>query len=241
MLHSLLTFTLFVYSTVPNPLMFQIDSSMIASKQHLNPELEEYVEQILPGMNGIPAERKAELHEVANAINEAKKKDGIARLLFICTHNSRRSHMSQVWASAAALYYEIDNQETYSGGTEVTAFNIRAVAALQRAGFKVSAKGNENPRYLVSYSADAPALSCYSKKYDDKDNPSKGFIAIMTCSDADQNCPIVPGADTRFLISYEDPKLADDTPVEKERYDERCRQIATEMFYLMSVVKTSQE
>ena len=58
----------------------------------------------------------------------------------------------------------------------------------------------------------------------------------MTCSDTDQNCPFIPGASLRIPITYEDPKEADGTDYESVRYDERCKQIATEMFYLMSQV-----
>jgi hypothetical protein len=59
----------------------------------------------------------------------------------------------------------------------------------------------------------------------------------MTCSEADKNCPVVRGAAVRVALPYEDPKVADGTPAEAARYDERSRQIATEMFYLFSEVR----
>ncbi len=61
----------------------------------------------------------------------------------------------------------------------------------------------------------------------------------MTCSDADENCPIIHGADFRVSLPYIDSKAMDNTPGETKAYDERCQQIATEMIYLMGRVGKS--
>ena len=45
-------------------------------------------------------------------------------------------------------------------------------------------------------------------------------------------CPIVAGADFRIALPFEDPKAFDDTPLESEKYTERCRQIGREMLYV---------
>ena len=127
--------------------------------------------------------------------------------------------------------------ETFSGGTEATAFNPNAVAALERAGFKIRNDGEENPRYMVAFDDDASPLTAFSKKYEDPPNPTSGFAAIMTCSEADSECPIVFGADKRIKLFYVDPKVADGTPQEAATYDERCRQIATEMYYVFYKIK----
>ena len=146
--------------------------------------------------------------------------------------------MSQIWAATAAAYYGIkDGVNTYSGGTEATAFNPRAVAAMERAGFKVESPGGQNPHYQLTYNKNDQILECWSKKYDDPANANENFAAVMTCSQADKNCPFIPGATLRVPIPYEDPKIADGTAQEVAKYDERCRQIATEMFYMMSQVK----
>ncbi|MEX2585655.1 MAG: protein-tyrosine-phosphatase, partial [Balneolaceae bacterium] len=115
-----------------------------------------------------------------------------------------------------------------------TAFNPRAVSALKRAGFIIENPGGDNPTYKVKFSDDIPPLICFSKRFDDETNPKDNFAAIMTCSDADENCPFVPGTDFRQAITYRDPKESDETPEESKIYDERCRQIASEMFYMMS-------
>lgn len=204
----------------------------------MNASLSEYIAALLPEMESIPQDRKNQLKKIALYIRTKKQSNEPANLIFICTHNSRRSHLSQIWAEAAAQYYGIaDHVNNYSGGTEATAFNPRAVAAIERAGFSVENPGGENPHYKVSYASGGPNIECFSKKYDDPANPSENFAAIMTCSDADKNCPFIPGASLRVPIPYEDPKNSDGTPEESETYDARCRQIATEIFYLMSQVE----
>ena len=183
-------------------------------------------------------ERRTQLDRIAGHIGERRDAGKPVRLLFICTHNSRRSHMGQLWAAAAAGYFDIGGVETYSGGTEATAFNPRAVAALQRAGFGIEASdpAAENPKYAVSLGGGLPDLEAYSKRYMDPPNPTEGFVAVMTCSDADKACPFVAGSDLRIALPYVDPKVSDGTPEEAATYDERSRQIAREMVYLFSRV-----
>ena len=89
-----------------------------------------------------------------------------------------------------------------------------------------------NERVLPAV-ATIPAERCWSKKYDDAPNPQQDFCAVMTCSEADKNCPIVFGALDRISLPYNDPKEADGTPEEAARYDERCLQIAAELWYVM--------
>ena len=204
----------------------------------LNPTMMNYIQAAQQDFDNIPDERKKQLRKMALFIQTKIKAGEEAWLIFICTHNSRRSHMSQLWARVAADYYEVPNVHTFSGGTEATAFNPRAVAALERAGFAIEKTSEgDNPHYQVTYSPDTPAQEAFSKKYDDPVNPPENFAAIMTCSQADKNCPFVPGATLRIAIPYEDPKEADGTPEEAARYDERSKQIATEMLYCFSQIK----
>ena len=196
-----------------------------------------YIQQAQQGFDRIPDERKERLQKLALFVRDKIKVGEEAKLIFICTHNSRRSHMGQLWARVAADYYGVSDVRTFSGGTEATAFNPRAVAALERADFAIEKiSESDNPHYRVGYASDAPTQEAFSKKYDDTVNPSENFAAIMTCSQADANCPFVPGATLRIAIPYEDPKEADGTPEEATRYDERSKQIATEMLYCFSLV-----
>jgi len=201
--------------------------------------LQEYSSNIENDFVLIPNERKVQLQKLSALVDSATTMGESLNMVFICTHNSRRSHMSQLWAQAAAYYYGIAGVYCYSGGTEVTAFNHRSVRALGKAGFNIEQNDSTaNPVYMVRYAEGAEVVKCFSKKYDDGFNPGYNFIAIMTCSQADQSCPLVHGATTRISISYDDPKLADITAEEESKYDERCRQIAIEMFYMFSQVNT---
>ncbi len=201
----------------------------------LRSDLSPFVAALISEAELIPAARKELLLRFASYVASRSHEERIA-LNFICTHNSRRSHLAQIWAATAAYYYAIPNIQTFSGGTEATAFNPRAVAAMERAGFKIEAGEGDNPIYSVSFAAETDPLQCFSKVYDHDTNPKSKFAAIMTCSDADENCPFIPGVDLRLALTYEDPKLADDTPEETARYDERVRQIGREIFYAFSLV-----
>jgi len=186
----------------------------------------------------VSSERKEVLNAIANDVAARLKAGKRADMTFICTHNSRRSHMSQIWAATAAYYYGLDNVHTFSGGTQATACNCRTVAAMRRVGFDIEdATTGDNPIYLVRYAADRPVIRAYSKLYNADGNPKRDFMALMTCSVADKSCPVVQGAVSRYAIHYVDPRLCDDTPAETEAYNARCREIAQEMFYIMSEVR----
>src|SRR5436190_3373333 len=186
----------------------------------------------------IPAERKAVLDKAAQFIRERLDGGKPAQLTFVCTHNSRRSHLAQVWAQTAAAYYGMTNIQPASGGTEATACNIRTVKALRRAGFSVAdSTGGTNPVYVAQITEAGPGLRLFSKVCNHADNPQKDFAVLMCCDHADAACPFVPGAVARFPIHYVDPKATDNTPAETATYDERSQQIAREMFYMISRVR----
>jgi arsenate reductase len=182
----------------------------------------------------ISENRKAVLGPLVSYIkNKIKNNEAIA-LNFICTHNSRRSHLSQVWAQTLAYYVGIKNITCYSGGTEATALFPMAAETLKNIGFQISTLSDPpNPVYHIKYATDAHPVIGFSKTFDDDFNPKSNFAAIMTCSSADKGCPIVGGSDARFPITFEDPKAFDNTPLQKEKYHERSLQIATELLYVM--------
>ena len=208
------------------------------SKSSFYPALLCYLDERVGEFDAIPDDRRAKLATVANYIRGLSAESEPAKLIFICTHNSRRSHFSQIWAQIAAEYYGIKGVETFSGGTEATAFNPRAVAAVQRCGLRIVADPSNatNPRYRVFSSDSSVPQLCFSKAYGDPPNPTQKYCAVMNCSQADDACPTVMGCDLRIPIRYEDPKIADDTTIESQRYDERSAQICREMLYMMSLV-----
>jgi len=190
----------------------------------------------------VSAERRVVLDEIAANIVGLLKAGKPAQMTFICTHNSRRSHMSQIWAQTAAYYYGLDSIYAFSGGTEATACNCRTVAAMRRVGFAIEdATTGDNPVYVVRYAQDRPPIRAFSKLYNAPPNPKQDFIALMTCSIADKTCPVVHGALARYAIHYADPRLCDDTPTETAAYNERCREIAREMFYIMAEVRRQRD
>jgi len=200
--------------------------------------LENYCQNFKNEFHLISEDRQQQLEELAHYISQKQNNNQPTKLNVICTHNSRRSHIGQLWLAAAALFYKKNNIHTYSGGTEATAFNHRSVAALRRVGFEIVTADSavENPIYFATFGFSHTPLKMFSKKYDHANNPEKEFAAIMVCSDADEACPLILGADDRFALTFEDPKRFDDTNLESKKYDERVRQIGREIFYLMSKV-----
>lgn len=185
----------------------------------------------------IPSERRELLAKISGYIQERYNQNAPINLVYVCTHNSRRSHFGQIAAALAANYYHINNVSSFSGGTEATAFNPNAIQALKTIGFEISSDGKGiNPTYQVSFGENL-TTTCFSKVYDDEANPKSDFAAIMTCSDAEQNCPFIPGVALRIGTTYEDPKRSDGTPQQDETYLARFRQIATETMYVFSFVK----
>ena len=200
-------------------------------------KLEAFISSL--NIESISNDRKQTLQLLINFIeNKVTNREEI-RLNFICTHNSRRSHLSQVWAQMLAHHFGVKNVFCYSGGTEATALFPMVAATLKDTGFEIEKLSEgENPVYSIKYAANEHPIVGFSKKLDDPFNPESGFAAVMTCSQADEGCPFVSGAEKRIPITFDDPKAFDDTPVQAEKYHERSVQIATEMCYVFSKIQS---
>jgi len=190
-------------------------------------------------LDNISKERKEVLQPLIEFIRTKVNNTQEIRINFICTHNSRRSHLSQVWAQTMAHYFDIKNVFCYSGGTESTALFPMVAETLGNSGFevKIISEGN-NPIYSIKYAENEHPIIGFSKTLDDDFNPKSKFAAIMTCSQADGGCPFIAGAEKRIPITFEDPKAFDNTPQQKEKYNERSLQIATELFYIFSQIQS---
>ncbi len=188
--------------------------------------------------NSITEERKATLQPLIDYIQEKVNTTSAVRINFICTHNSRRSHLSQIWAQTAASFYNIPNVACYSGGTEATALFPKIAETLENTGFQIKtiAEG-KNPIYTIKYNTQDHPIIGFSKTYDDAFNPNKDFAAVLTCSSADEGCPFIAGAEKRIPIMFEDPKAFDNTPLQTQKYEERSLQIATDFMYVFSKIK----
>jgi protein-tyrosine phosphatase/arsenate reductase len=219
------------------------DFSMLANESSADTPrfsalLRSYIESVQQETNLIADERKEQLNKIARFVQAQRAAKEPVQLMFICTHNSRRSHTAQIWAQTMAAYYGVSGVQAFSAGTEVTAFNERAVKALQRVGFTIAKVGDgTNPVYSVQFAQNAEPMKAFSKVIADASNPKQSFCAVMTCSQAEAACPFVAGATQRVSTPYDDPKNFDGTPEETAKYDERCRQIAREMAYVFAQVR----
>jgi protein-tyrosine phosphatase/arsenate reductase len=205
-------------------------------KQFLFPQIQTYCADRISEFDLIPAERKIILQRIADYIRNKRDENQFIQLVYICTHNSRRSHFGQIWGAVAAAYFDVPTAITYSGGTEATQMHPNVLSSLERTGFVV--EKNEypsNPLYEVNFGTDL-STTCFSKEYNDKSNPQNNFAAIMVCSDAEENCPFIPNVELRVAITYKDPKAFDKTPQQDASYDERSAQIAREILYMFSLV-----
>jgi arsenate reductase len=185
----------------------------------------------------VSEERKEVLKPLVDYIQNKVNENEEIRLNFICTHNSRRSHLSQIWAQTMAFHFNIKNVFCYSGGTEATAMFPKVAETLTNQGFQIQQLSNtSNPVYAVKFDTNEAAILCFSKTFDDAFNPSSEFAAIMTCSSADAGCPFIAGAEKRFPIRYDDPKAFDGTELMDAKYAERSLEIASEMYSIFSKI-----
>jgi arsenate reductase len=186
----------------------------------------------------IPAERLAILKPVADYIQQKKDTGALIRLNFICTHNSRRSHLSQIWAQTMAYHFGVQNVFCYSGGTEATAMYPKVAETLQNQGFQIQQlAATENPVYAVKFAQNEAAIICFSKTYQNEFNPASQYGAILTCNNADEGCPVVFGAEARFPVKYNDPKAFDNTNLQTAKYAERSLEIGQEMWWVFGQIQ----
>lgn len=209
---------------------------MITTKTNVFPIIEDTIKSL--DIQSINQERKETLQVLIDFIqNKVDLKQPI-RINFICTHNSRRSHLSQVWAQTMAAHFNINKVSCYSGGTEATALFPMVAETLKKQGFEIfKLSDTNNSVYTIKYSENEHPVIGFSKKLDDDFNPKSEFAAIMTCDSANEACPFVPGAEKRIPIMFEDPKAFDNTPLQAQKYLERSEQIASEMYYIFSQIK----
>ena len=186
----------------------------------------------------ITEERKVVLQPLIDFIQTKVDTQQSIRLNFICTHNSRRSHLSQIWAQTMAFHFGIRNVFCYSGGTEATAMFPKVGETLSNQGFQIQQLSSDNnPVYAVKFDENEAAIVCFSKTFDNAFNPNSEFAAIMTCSSADAGCPFIAGAEKRLPIRYEDPKAFDGTDLMDAKYAERSLEIASELYFVFSEIK----
>jgi arsenate reductase len=208
---------------------------MEIKKQQLFSKIERTLQSL--SQTNISAERQEVLQPLINYLKEKINTREQINLNFICTHNSRRSHLSQIWAQTIACYLGLRSVYCYSGGTEATGLYPMVIKTLKNSGFEIlKISEGQNPIYSIKYAKNQHPIIAFSKTYNSDFNPSSNFGAILTCNSANEACPIVTGAESRFPITYEDPKKFDHTSIQAEKYKERSLQIASELFYVFKSV-----
>lgn len=186
----------------------------------------------------ISDERKEVLQALVQYVQNKSINNEAIRLNFICTHNSRRSHLTQIWAQTMAYYFGIKNIFCYSGGTDNTAIFPKVIETLSNQGFQIQKlTETENPVYAVKYAQNEAPIVCFSKKYNSDFNPKNKFGAILTCDNVDQDCPLVLGAEARISVKYKDPKAYDTTDQIDEKYEECSLLIGQEMYWVFNSIK----
>ncbi|MBL7766082.1 MAG: hypothetical protein JNJ58_08320 [Chitinophagaceae bacterium] len=202
----------------------------------MNKTLETFIQAI--NTSTLSDARKEVLQPLIDYVRDKISSNETIRLNFICTHNSRRSHLGQIWAQTMAYYFNVPNLFAYSGGTEATALFSKVAETLTHQGFDLLILSqSENPIYAVKYAPNEAPVICFSKAYHHPFNPKSHFAAIVTCNAADEACPLVLGADRRIAIKYDDPKAFDGTELMDVKYAERSLEIAREMYYVFGSIK----
>lgn len=184
--------------------------------------------------------RKALLIEISESIKEIYVNNNQqVSINFICTHNSRRSQLGQVWTFFASHYFGL-NISSFSGGTEVTAFHRNTVKTLKDVGFsfQVEEFSHQNPVYQVSFEGTRNYILGFSKTFDHDINQAP-YVAITTCNSADENCPYIAEAVKRFHLPYIDPKGSDGTPNQAEAYLKTNKMVASEIYFIFDRIKKS--
>lgn len=190
----------------------------------------------------ISVERQERLMHVVAAMDSKIKRGELVNLVFVCTHNSRRSQFSQIWTHILAEYFGIHSVYSYSAGTEATALYPAVLDALREdVCVEQSVGDGTNPHYLLKCGENSPLLVCFSKTLESTINPRTNFIAIMTCSEADSGCPTVTGASHRISLPFEDPKKSDGTAGQSGAYSATSQLIATELKFVFLQLKESRD
>lgn len=102
------------------------------------------------------------------------------KILFLCTGNSCRSQMAEGWAR----HFWAERVEAESAGTKPKGLDPLAIEAMLEAGVDISGQASKGIDSLKS------------RRFD---------LVITVCSDADENCPLFPGAPRVIHAGFDDP------------------------------------
>jgi arsenate reductase len=117
----------------------------------LTDTLKQTSESLIKDFEAILEDRKALLDELAIYIKGKLISRKEVNLIFICTHNSRRSHMAQIWARRLLQFTTTSRtSRLFPEAHKKLHLTSMAVNALKKAGFKIKALSEKsNPKYRV--------------------------------------------------------------------------------------------
>lgn len=196
--------------------------------------LVDYISERLNEFSQITRGRRRSLERLAALISGRAPAGSDKLIVFFCTHNSRRSQMAQIWAATAAHHFAVKGVIFQSAGILATKVDRRTIETLERVGFACKRADGHNPLYTVQIGNPRQRIRLSSKTLPNSYQRPTNFIAVMTCSDADRECPIIDGASNRLTLCYDDPKVADGSPREADVYDQCCRSISRDLLYAFS-------
>ena len=196
-----------------------------------------YISARLAEFDQISYHRRHTLEHLGRLIAKQISGQGNTKIVFVCTHNSRRSQLAQVWSTTAALHFTISGISILSAGTQATEVDQRTIGALDRAGFTWKRSDNPNPIYTLRIDSTGPTISLFSKTLLDSIEGTEDGIAVMTCSSADLACPTIDWVSSRVSLCYDDPKTSNGTLQESDTYDACCLAISREMLYAFSTIQ----
>ena len=131
------------------------------------------------------------------------------RVLFLCTHNSARSQMAEGLLRALGH----GAFESFSAGTEATRVRPEAIAAMRELGIDISGQASKTLTQFLG------------EPFDE---------VITVCDQANESCPVFPGARNRRHWSIDDPSRVQGSEEERlaafrRARDELRRRIETEL------------
>ncbi len=204
----------------------------------LYPIINEYVRDFPGEFRKIPEDRRYRLNEIIYFLEEQEKNNAPWQLLFVSTNQSSISQMAQVWAKAASYYFGFTNFDSYSGGINPDEISVSTITTLEKAGFIVYKNEiNGTGVYRIKYSYNLKPIIAFPKKIEHVKNPYSDFMAVIVDENAEINIQKIKGTYHRLFLDYEDPIGYEGSELEDQMYEESCKRVAVEMFYVFSKLR----
>jgi len=204
----------------------------------LYPILNEYVKDISGEFRKIPEDRRYRLNEIIYFLEGQRENKEPWQLIFISTDQSSVSLMAQVWSKVAAYYFNFPNFQSFSGGIKPNEISVNSITTMEKAGFIIYKSDIDGiDVYRVKYSYNLTPIIAFPKKIEHVKNPYDNFMAVFVEENADVNISNIRGTYHRLLLNYIDPEGYDGSGLEDQVYEESCRKVAIEMFYVFSQLR----